>query len=278
MLVPHYFGLPQPMSAVRAFCTARGIDLIEDCAHAFFGVSDGAPVGSWGDVAIASLTKFFPVPEGGLIVSGTRPLSDLRLAPRSWYGHVKAAFDAVELGARFGRFPGVNPLLDAFFGLKNWIRHRERDPVGAPNAGTDDYRRATRLLSASQPALAARWIASSVHQSRIVTLRRRNYAHLARLLADLPGTRVLQSELPDMATPYVFPLYVNDPAASYMRLRALAIPIFRWDEVWPDTPDLPGDYGIDWTTHVYQLGCHQDLRPEDIEGIAAIVRNTILKR
>ena len=29
------------MSAVRAFCDARGIALIEDCAHAFFGVSEG---------------------------------------------------------------------------------------------------------------------------------------------------------------------------------------------------------------------------------------------
>src|SRR3990172_1308016 len=55
ILVAHYFGLPQPFAAVRAFCDAHGIALIEDCAHMFFGTVDGSPVGSWGDLAIASL-------------------------------------------------------------------------------------------------------------------------------------------------------------------------------------------------------------------------------
>ena len=64
MLAAHYFGLPQPMAVIRTFCDERGINLIEDCAHAFFGVSDDRPVGSWGDVAIASLTKFFPGARG----------------------------------------------------------------------------------------------------------------------------------------------------------------------------------------------------------------------
>src|ERR1700694_2284439 len=58
LLVTHYFGIPQPMLGVRAFCNAHRIALIEDCAHAFFGMSDGVAVGSWGDLAIASLTKF----------------------------------------------------------------------------------------------------------------------------------------------------------------------------------------------------------------------------
>jgi len=74
MLVPHYFGRPQPMARLRGFCDEKGIALVEDCAHSFFGAVDGRPLGQWGDAAIASLTKFFPVPEGGLIVSQSRPL------------------------------------------------------------------------------------------------------------------------------------------------------------------------------------------------------------
>ena len=46
MLAAHYFGIPQPMSEVRAFCDSYRIALIEDCAHAFFGLSDGAAVGA----------------------------------------------------------------------------------------------------------------------------------------------------------------------------------------------------------------------------------------
>ena len=65
ILVAHFFGLPQPLAAIRQWCDQRGIRLIEDCAHALFGRSDGKAIGSWGDVAIGSLTKFHPVPEGG---------------------------------------------------------------------------------------------------------------------------------------------------------------------------------------------------------------------
>jgi dTDP-4-amino-4,6-dideoxygalactose transaminase len=65
LLVAHFFGLPQPMALLRRWCDGRGVLLVEDCAHALFGRSDGHPVGSWGDAAIASLTKFLPVNEGG---------------------------------------------------------------------------------------------------------------------------------------------------------------------------------------------------------------------
>ena len=112
------------MAVVRSFCVALGCNLIEDCAHAFFGITDDWPVGSWGDVSIASLTKFFPVPEGGLIASATRPLKALDLEPRGWYGEIKAAADAIELGVEHERFPGLNSLFAGVFAMKNWLRHR----------------------------------------------------------------------------------------------------------------------------------------------------------
>jgi dTDP-4-amino-4,6-dideoxygalactose transaminase len=123
--------------------------------------------------------------------------------------------------------------------------------------------------------MVARLISGSVCHSRIVEDRRRNYADLARRLSGIRGARSLLPSLPEGATPYVFPLYVNDPAASYQRLRSAGIPIFRWDEVWPGTPVLDGDRGLDWADRVFQLGCHQDLSPPDIEAIARTVREII---
>jgi len=276
VLATHYFGIPQPMSGVRSFCDAHRIALIEDCAHAFFGLSDGVAVGSWGDIAIASLTKFFPVPEGGLIVSATRPLTGLDLAPRNWRDEVKAAADAIELGVVHGRFPGLNTMLGGVFGVKNWLRGRDASTFRTLNGGGDRAVPAVDLRLASfRPTVAARWIANGVRLSRIVTHRRRNYAALASRLARIDGARVLRADLPDSATPYVFPLYVNDPAASYQRLRSAGIPIFRWDEIWPGTPALEGDHGLDWSHRVFQLGCHQDLSPHDIEAMAATVHAII---
>jgi dTDP-4-amino-4,6-dideoxygalactose transaminase len=62
LMVTHYFGFPQPeMSTIRAFCDARGIKLLEDCAHCLIGEHQGRPVGAWGDYAVASSMKFLPI-------------------------------------------------------------------------------------------------------------------------------------------------------------------------------------------------------------------------
>jgi len=276
MLAAHYFGIPQPMSEVRAFCDSYRIALIEDCAHAFFGLSDGAAVGSWGDIAIASLTKFFPVPEGGLIVSATYPLEALDLAARHWRDEFKAAADIIELGVVHRRFPGLNTILGSVFRMKNWLRGRDASFEVAANGGSENAAPVLDLsLTSLRPAVAARWVTGCVRQSRIIANRRRNYAALASRLSRIDGAHALVPELPRDATPYVFPLYVNDPAPSYQRLRSAGIPLFRWDEVWPGTPVLDGDVGLDWAQRVFQIGCHQDLSLHDIESMATTVRALI---
>jgi hypothetical protein len=98
---------------------------------------------------------------------------------------------------------------------------------------------------------------------------------LAQLLSKVAGARVMHPTIPADAAPYVFPLYVDEPQASYQALRAAGVPLFRWDEVWPGTPSIAGDRGLDWATHVFQLGCHQDLSEPDIETIAATVKRVI---
>lgn len=279
ILATHYFGIPQPMSELRAFCDAERIALIEDCAHACFGMSDGAAVGSWGDLAIASLPKFFPVPEGGLILSATRPLDGIELGPCSWRDEIKTIIDATEVGVGHARLTGLNALLGGLFRVKNWLRHRHdvtdvTDVTDATeqHAGESAKSAIDIRLESLRPAVAARWIACSVHRARIVENRRRNYTALASSLSGIRGARALRPDLPEEAAPYVFPLYVNDPAASYQRLRSAGVPLFRWDEVWRGTPALDGDHGLDWADRVFQLGCHQDLSLHDIEAIAATVR------
>mgnify|MGYP002084629778 FL=1 len=266
MLVPHFFGRPQPMARLREFCDEKSIALIEDCAHAFFGTADGRPVGQWGDAAVASLTKFFPVPEGGLILSQSRPLDPLKARSRGWSAELRAVADAVELGARHHRFPGLNTILRAAFAAKRSIRRPSGAPAGRPGAAP---------AIEFSPASAAVWIADRVHTDRIVALRRRNYAVLAQLLGKLRNARALFADLPPAVVPYVFPLYVDQPAASYPALRSAGIPIFRWDDVWPQTPRIPGDAGHDWATHVFQLPCHQDLKPSELESIGRRVRDVI---
>jgi dTDP-4-amino-4,6-dideoxygalactose transaminase len=270
MLVAHYFGVPQAMAGIRQFCDANGLALVEDCAHAFFGASDGRAVGRWGDVAIASLTKFFPVPEGGLIVSNEVPLQHLQLSPRPWFDGLRAIADAIQVGAEHGRLKGFNTVLQALFGAKALLRRKASKEQPSQAVAAADA--ADELLRPAEPAGAALWITRHVHPGRIAACRRRNYARLARRLSGLRGAYPLVPELPAGAVPYVFPLFVHRAEDVYQPLRRSGIPIFRWDQRWPDTPTLQGDQGLAWSSHVFQLGCHQDLTEDDIERIASTVR------
>lgn len=96
LMVTHYFGFPQDLAAIRAFCDARGLQLLEDCAHCFFGTHQGRPVGSWGDYAIASSMKFFPVYEGGCLVSARHRLDAVKLRPSGPGFEAKAALATLE--------------------------------------------------------------------------------------------------------------------------------------------------------------------------------------
>ncbi len=116
------------------------------------------------------------------------------------------------------------------------------------------------------------WTARVARRDRIVTLRRRNYRHLAEQLADIPGTRVLWPALPEDAVPYVLPFWVERPELSYQRVRGAGVPVFRWDDVWPTSPKFPGDCGPVWADHVFQLGCHQDLGLDDLDRMATTLR------
>ncbi len=133
MLVAHYFGLPQSMASVRQFCDRLGIALIEDCAHAMFGAVDGRPVGAWGDFAIASLTKFFPVTDGGCLIVNAAAGAPRRPDRRSIRDQFRGAANAIELGAQHGKLIGLNAPINALFAVVNQLRPRARSG-GIPSA------------------------------------------------------------------------------------------------------------------------------------------------
>ena len=271
MVVAHFFGLPQPMAPLRAWCQARGIALIEDCAHAMFGRSGDRPIGAWGDIAIGSLTKFLPVPEGGCMVLNNGAASPA-LQPCGSGAQLRATIDVLEVGAAQGQLTGLNTLISGSLQAMRMLRQ-----AGAPAAGptTDNMATSNRLTEADQRidselahralSRACGWVARTLPRQRIVDRRRANYADMAQRLAGHVGLRPLLPELPPDCAPYVFPLWVNCPDPGYAELRRLRMPVFRWNRLWPSVGVLPGDHGLEWSHHVLQLACHQDLSRRDLD-------------
>jgi DegT/DnrJ/EryC1/StrS aminotransferase family len=68
VLVIHEFGFPCPAQRILPY-KKMGIPIIEDCAYALGSRIEGASIGKIGDYAIYSLSKYYPIPFGGVLVS-----------------------------------------------------------------------------------------------------------------------------------------------------------------------------------------------------------------
>ena len=70
LLLIHYLGFPQGCRRWRTWCDDRGLLLVEDCAHMWHANTVECPhVGSYGDIAIYSLSKTLGLPDGGVLIS-----------------------------------------------------------------------------------------------------------------------------------------------------------------------------------------------------------------
>jgi dTDP-4-amino-4,6-dideoxygalactose transaminase len=77
IIAVHHAGWPCEMDALRSFCDAQGIYLIEDCAQAHGALYRNRPVGSFGDIAIFSFCQdkiLTTGGEGGLLVTNSKDL------------------------------------------------------------------------------------------------------------------------------------------------------------------------------------------------------------
>jgi dTDP-4-amino-4,6-dideoxygalactose transaminase len=280
VMVTHYFGFPQEMAPIRALCDARGIALIEDCAHCFIGEHGGRPVGAWGDYAIASSMKFLPIYEGGALVSARHSLDAVALRSAGAGFEAKVALNSMEKGFDYGRLPAVRAALwlplrakGALWGLVK--RKRSTAPALAPDSSDSSFNFDPRWLD-KRSSLFARTMLRLASPGRIQALRRSHYARLEEAVRGLNGVRPLHPRLPDGACPWVFPLVASDPEHLFARLKALGVPLTRFGN--------PQWQGVDAATcansamlarQVLALPCHQELTSGEIDWLAARLREAV---
>ncbi|ODV12725.1 MAG: hypothetical protein ABT20_03395 [Rubrivivax sp. SCN 70-15] len=273
MFVAHYFGLPRGLQVVQAWCRERGVTLVEDCAHSYFGQAGERPVGQWGDYATASLSKFFPVAEAGMLASARHALLPLGLRAPGARAQIKAVVDVFEFSRLHRHLAGLRHLLAPMF----WLKSQMRVPVVPATSDLCPTDTLAMMESCDmgrallQPTLAAVALHRILPMHRIAVRRQANYRALAAGLVGAAGARALFDRDVDQCAPYVFPLWVDGPQradAVYARMRADRLPVFRWDRMWPGTPVDKGDVGTTWTRQVLQLLCHQSLSAADIRAVA----------
>ncbi len=272
LIAPHYFGFPQDMKLIRAFCDDHRLILIEDCAHAFFGRMNGHPPGYYGDYAIGSAWKFFPVDEGACIVSSKGRLSGTTTEAGGFFFEIKSLMNTLEYAVAYDRLELLNSPIRGMLRLKDelWNRvkpkpvSRSHDdgntPVSADATGFDGSRIKQRNSRLS------RLIIEGVSKSRIVRNRRENYSRLLSGLGHLPGCRPLFDVLPDEVVPHVFPLVMDAPETVFPLLKAAGVPVIRFGEyLWEGMEKGLCPVSENYSRRIFQFSCHQDMKSSELD-------------
>lgn len=283
VLATHYFGFPQRVCDLRTLCDQHELILIEDCAHAFLGAPDGRPIGTVGDYAIGSAMKFFPLFDGGLLASRSRPLASIEQFRPSIAMELKGIVNVFEYAMRYRRLQLISlPLRmamaakDMLWGMtKKTMRGRVGDNLAPPSSeggySLDPYWIHARMSRVSE------FILTYSRIDRICARRRANYRRIVEALDGVPGMRPLFDELPVGVVPLVVPMTVTDPDTLFPRLKNLGVPIWRFGEyLYPQINEHICKNSIYLSKHVFQFPCHPELTDQEIAWMVETIKTNVV--
>jgi dTDP-4-amino-4,6-dideoxygalactose transaminase len=283
IMATHFFGIPQDLAGLRALCDRHGVGLIEDCAHCFFGERAGIAVGSTGDYAIGSSMKFFPIYEGGCLVSHRHRL-DIALRPAGAGFEAKSALAALEASFAYGRLGMLRAALALPLRAKSliWSALKSRAQAASAAEG-EDVPGLTPSSSDSSFTFDPRWadkrsswfsrmIVRHASRARIVTRRRRHYLALQEAFAGLPGCHPLFLSLPEGACPWVFPMIVERPEELSTQLQAAGVPMVRFGAtLWSGVDASVCANSAMLGRQLIAFPCHQELSTAELAWMSATI-------
>lgn len=272
-LATHYFGFPADLAGARSACQRAGVPLIEDCAHALFARDGNDWLGMHADVAVFSLWKTLPVPDGGALVLNVAPGSPIpaadappardiarrtrRLVMHGLLSHeasvvrgIARLTSSVKRGVGLGRRPAPR---DADVFAEGRFRPE--------HASTGMSARALGILRHTDP-------------DAVRDKRRACYRRLADALADVPGLELLRPELDDWACPLFLPVIVEDVATFQARLDAARLGAKRlWLWFHPRVPWERFAFEARLKRTIFGFPVHQSLGNHEMQRLLGAVRS-----
>lgn len=282
LLVTHYFGFPQPMEQLLTFAKERDLLLIEDNSHGLYSMdSRGRPLGTFGDMAVFSLSKTLPVPDGGALLfnrHGVRPVpaeAGRAPDPLSVAGRVRFLCEQA-VGRRFPSATAVlkkavlDPLVRvmkrAVGGWEALPTESDSDPDSVRSLEMRVERAAWRMSS------VGRFILSRLPHEFIRETRKSNFSALSQLLEGREGIAPLIPRLRPGCCPLFFPVLVRDPPALQRYLAGHGVGCKRfWSSSHPAVPLERFPFESRLKRSVLALPVHQDLVAEDLAHVAEIL-------
>lgn len=267
IFVNHYLGVPADTGSLRAICDRHGLYLIEDCAHGFAGRGNHGLFGTAGDMAIFSLRKFFPLPDGGAL-RFNRPFASAM--PETGPSNVTATLrGTAKLLASALALRGLLPVAKA---------KARRGDVESYLAFSDDLDSSAWRPPAGMSKIG-RWIMDRCDIADTISRRRRNYTFWQNNVGAVPGAQPLFPALAEGQNPFCFPVLMEDRdafvrfmAGHGIYLEPTIAPPYRNVQTLAN-PDEPFDDLEYVAAHMVSLPVHQGLTPRHLERLLARMRS-----
>ena len=272
LFVIHYFGFPLDLEPARTICDEYGLILIEDCAHALYSRNQRNQLcGRVGTMAVFSLRKFLPVPEGGALWLAGPVVS----MPNSTPPPANETFRMLRLeGQRSLRAHGV-PLPKRMLaravllsGLPFSFYCKVKGNKLPPRAN-DPSLEFSQMGSNWGMSTIARWITEHTDHEMVVHQRRTNYVELVGCLASCSDVQIFFPQLPEGVCPWLCPIITDDceSLVTHLRRRGIeAAPL--WREAHPRWSSERFPQAKRLKDHAVALPIHQDLGVQDMRTMA----------
>jgi CelD/BcsL family acetyltransferase involved in cellulose biosynthesis len=245
-LLIHYLGFPQDAGRWRQWCDARGVLLVENCAHAWQASTGLSPVGSFGHLAVFAPYKALGLSEGSLLLSSFA----VRKEERTPNPSALRLFERQAI-AGLTRFVGRTTAQRDFPTVAPRAANRSFD-LGDPSPPSSPVLEAV-LRRVADPAVAAR--------------RHANFQHLLDRIGD--HVHPAFADLPEGASPFVFPVRTERKLELLAQLAGCRIQALDlWPEPHPSAPHERFPNSASLRREIVGLPVHQDLGPDEIERIA----------
>ena len=234
----HYAGLAVPNAALTEFAARHGLRVVEDAAHAFPTVNEGAPVGAHGHAATVYsfyATKTMTTGEGGMVITPDEDLA-ARMRTMRLHGIDRDVFDRYSSTRPSWHYDVIAPgykynLTDTAAAMGRVQLRRAPEMVARRTTIAARYDEAFRGLPVTLPARPAE---GSTHAWHLYNLR---------LAADAPVSRdrfiALMAEAGVGTSVHFIPLHLQPywrdtyghapedfPVASAEFERSVSLPIF----------------------------------------------------
>ena len=274
IFVVHYFGFIQEFSEISSLGTENGIIIIEDCAHAYYDLSEGSKSGTKGDFSIASPRKFFPIEDGGILLDNRNDRITTKLKKAKNKLEIKSVLRMVQ--KKFNIITKQEKISKRIFHEKNFkieiISNSEDQPEKQ-----DKLKYFDPAFAENQGLRLSKWLIRHACHRDICIKRRENYLEWLSKVKNMEACKPLYPVLPDMVVPYVFPLILSKmPLSVFHALKNAGIPMLRWEDSAVTGCQVSEQYRLS----LVQLPCHQELSKKqlrDMTNILGVIMNKVEK-